>query len=73
MSNPVEITYSVRFTSGGETRIAVELTGDGLDLISPLPAESETPEWAALDFEKCSHCPLDSEETPSPNPEDGHD
>lgn len=59
---PLQFHYRIGVEGGETASFEVELDGATLELRSPLP--DEPPEWAALDFHKCPHCPLDSAASP---------
>jgi len=55
---PINYQYCFRFESGREEIFEVQLDGITLDPLQPTP--EKPPEWTRLDYNKCSHCPLDS-------------
>jgi hypothetical protein len=55
---PISIHYRFAFDDGTSQSFQIELDGDSLELAGLAP--DEQPEWTALDFHKCPHCPLDS-------------
>ncbi|MBI2380789.1 MAG: hypothetical protein HYV16_08545 [Gammaproteobacteria bacterium] len=57
-----KLLYRFRFQDGSEYQHAVCLAADSQLDISPLP--EVLPEWTALDWGQCSHCPLTVEEHP---------
>lgn len=50
--------YIIKFDSGEEQVIDIELDPATLNVVPK--ASAETPEWALLDYGKCSVCPLNS-------------
>ena len=54
------IEYTFKFDRKSQESVLVELDGDSLSLINFSP--EILPEWTKLDFNKCSHCPLEKEE-----------
>ncbi len=57
------VNISYRISRAGKTdTFDFKLDPDNFQLIASEPAEA--PEWAALEYKQCSHCPLNSEEHP---------
>ncbi|MBU1610685.1 MAG: hypothetical protein KKC99_02460 [Proteobacteria bacterium] len=54
--------YVFTFEGGREERFEVVVDDTSLDITAPLP--ENLPEWTALDFEQCPHCPLGIAEYP---------
>lgn len=52
-NNPRNVTYHLKLDDGKEFRFAVQV-----DRNPKKPRSQKLPTWAALDFEKCPHCPL---------------
>ncbi len=57
----LEIRYIFRFENDGETVFPIRLDAERLEPSEPVVAP---PEWARLEFHRCSHCPLQSAEHP---------
>ncbi len=55
---PIHYSYQFIFENGREEQFDVHLDGHTLDPLDPTP--ERPPEWARLNYHKCSHCPLDS-------------
>lgn len=60
--NEVNITYAFRFEDGRSVRISLRLHGATCELLPEQNAGK--PEWTALEFHKCGHCPLAAERSP---------
>ncbi len=64
MEEKKKLKYIYRFKRGRhlEKEFVIELEADTLRLV---PVErKEYPDWTRLDYEKCSHCPLNSQDSP---------
>ena len=59
--DPLVISY--RFDTKDGTHAEFDLLLDPETLELPA-AEGDLPEWTALEFKQCPHCPLDPEEHP---------
>ena len=55
---PIYYQYRFHFNDGREEVFDIHLDGTRLEPMEKLP--EKLPEWTRLDFNKCSHCPLDS-------------
>lgn len=55
---PVNYQYRFSFENGREEVFDVHLDGRTLDPLNSVP--ERPPEWTRLNYEKCSHCTLDS-------------
>lgn len=60
-ADPIEIAYHFHFSGGGCETVTLRFSPD-FDLI--VAAETAPPAWAALDFSRCTGCPLDPAQTP---------
>jgi hypothetical protein len=58
----VEFSYTFKFPDGAEKTFDVCL--DAETGVSLLPIPAELPDWTLLDHCRCSHCPLNSTESP---------
>lgn len=54
---PISYQYRFRFESGREEIFDISLDGVTLEPLEPVP--DKPPEWARLEYHKCSHCTLD--------------
>lgn len=54
----MQVAYHFRFDNGQERLFTLTLDPVSLESVDALPAN--LPAWAALGFEQCAHCPLDS-------------
>lgn len=59
---PISIHYRFDFDDGTSQSFAIELDGEHLQLVGLAP--DEQPDWTALGFHKCPHCPLEEETHP---------
>jgi hypothetical protein len=57
---PQSVTY--RFFAAGNERVQVDLRFDEQTFRLIIPADGARPEWARLEFQKCSNCPLTGQE-----------
>lgn len=58
MSDHIKIVYEFRVSSGAEKKFVVQLDRETLALVRD---QAETPpDWARLDFQQCSNCPLNT-------------
>lgn len=63
MNNPGDtrtICYKFRFDANNAQDFVIHLNGETLDIIEE--PKDTYPEWAKLDHQKCTNCPLNSEE-----------
>ena len=56
------ICYNLKFASGETRTYDVELDSQSLTMVSE--STLELPDWTALDYHQCPHCPLKVETTP---------
>jgi hypothetical protein len=57
-----KIKYRLLFSSGDEKSFELHLRADNLSPIGWVP--NKPPEWTALEFHKCSNCPLNVQQSP---------
>lgn len=55
------ITYRFRLSDESTAVFPVSIDADTLEVVR---SDDPLPDWTRLDFHKCGHCPLDSDETP---------
>lgn len=61
----IDIQYQFHFNDGTSTAVNLQLDAESLEMLPP--DDQVIPDWAALEFCQCSHCPLskqDSEHCP---------
>jgi hypothetical protein len=59
--DPRVVTYQFEAEDGTQASFVLEM--DPRTLLQPRP-QGELPEWTALEFQKCPHCPLDPAQHP---------
>jgi hypothetical protein len=62
MAAPIDIVYAFRWPDGETKTLKLSLESETSELLDPM---SPAPPWAALDYNKCSHCPYRKESTPN--------
>jgi len=56
------ITYRFRLSDDSTAEFPVTIDRESLEIVR---SDDPAPEWTALDFHKCDHCPLSSDTTPN--------
>lgn len=60
---PIVVTYRFKLSDSSTAEFPVTIDGETLEVARP--ADAALPSWTDLDFHKCGHCPLSSDEHPS--------
>jgi hypothetical protein len=58
----IQITYTFQFPEGKQETFVVNLDPLTVEVKEPFP--EDLPEWTRLEFNKCAHCPLNSDTHP---------
>ena len=59
---PIQIQYTFDLGNGRDEVFDIHLDPESMEIIGQ--PQEELPEWTALDFHKCSHCPFSSDTHP---------
>ena len=64
MEKEKELTYIYRFHRGGRPEKEFTVTLDAETLMLVRPEKKKFPDWTRLEYEKCSNCPLNEQDSP---------